>query len=69
LFQLFATCVADTCGKFTAGVVTPAVPVAKFDTGVVDTSGAPGLRISQQFFGKIQNDPNAIFRGFGKDDS
>jgi hypothetical protein len=40
---------------------TPAVPVAKFAAGVVDTCGAPSLaNISTQ---KNQNDPNCYFRG------
>ncbi len=51
MFPLFATCVVDSGGKFTAGVVdtggnlplvsvkTPAVPVAKFPVGVLDTHG------------------------------
>jgi hypothetical protein len=50
LFQLFATGVIDTGGKFIADVVdtltpmstTPVVPVAKFGDGIlVDTGGAP----------------------------
>jgi hypothetical protein len=47
---LFADDVIDTWGNFAASNVdtggklistTPAVPVAKFATGVVDTGGAP----------------------------
>jgi hypothetical protein len=52
LFQLFATGVIDTGGKFAAGVIdtggklppvstTLAKLVAKFAAGVVDTGGAP----------------------------
>jgi hypothetical protein len=43
---------------------TPAVPVAKFTAGVIDTSGAPslGTAVSPQIFAKIQNDPN-LFSG------
>jgi hypothetical protein len=53
-FDLFATGVIDTGGKFAAGVVdtggnlppvstAPVVLVAKFAAGVVDTGGAPCL--------------------------
>jgi hypothetical protein len=45
---------------------TPAVPVAKFATGVFDTGGAPSLR---EFLKKNPNDPNFIFGGLGEDDS
>jgi hypothetical protein len=43
LFQLFATGVNDTGGKFAAGVVdTSGIDTGgKFATGVVDTGGAP----------------------------
>ncbi len=46
MLQLFAICVVDTGGKFSAGVVdtgdnflTPAVLVAAFAAGVIDTGG------------------------------
>ncbi len=54
---------------------TPALPVAKFDAGVVDTSskfatgigGAPSVaNISANV---RTNDPNVIFEGLGEDDS
>jgi hypothetical protein len=58
LFPLFAT--------------TPAVPVAKFAPGVVDTGakfatgGAHSLEnVSANH--KIRSNPNVIFRGLGKD--
>jgi hypothetical protein len=60
-------------------VSTTVVPVAKFGAGVVDTGGkvtkgfidtggAPSLVNISANFEKILNDPNVIFRGFGKDD-
>jgi hypothetical protein len=39
LFPLFATGVIDTGGNFLPVFTTPAVPVAKFAAGVVDTIG------------------------------
>ncbi len=46
--------------KFTAGVVDTS---KKFATGVVDTSGAPWLANISTNFQQIWNDPNNIFRG------
>jgi hypothetical protein len=43
LFPLFAMGIIDTGGNLLPISTTPAVPVAKFATGVVDTSGAPSL--------------------------
>jgi len=41
----------------------------KFATDVIDIGGAPWLtNISASFLEKNRNDPNAIFRGLGKDD-
>jgi hypothetical protein len=44
---------------------TPAVPMAKFATVVVDTGGAPLLANIPRIFEKIQYDPNVIFGGLG----
>jgi hypothetical protein len=40
-----------------------------FKLKVIDTGGAPGLRITRRIFEKNRNDPNIIFRGMGEDDS
>ncbi len=48
---------------------TPAVPVAKFATGVFDTSGAPSLANISANFKNNPNDPNVIFGGMGEDDA
>jgi hypothetical protein len=53
----------STIGKFTASVARTG---GKFATVVVDTNGAPDLQISPQIFDKNLNDPNVIFRNFGK---
>jgi hypothetical protein len=37
LFPLFAAGVVDTGGKFATGIVTPAIPVAKFAAVSRDT--------------------------------
>jgi hypothetical protein len=56
--------------------MTPAAPVAKFASGVIDTGSKfatgvidarEGLQIS--IFKKIRINPNVIFRGLGEDDS
>jgi hypothetical protein len=78
LFQLFATGVSDTGGKFAAGVVDTG---GKFAAGGVDTGGnlppvslTPvvhlDLRISPRVFEKNRNDPNVIIiMGLGEGDS
>ncbi len=52
---------------------TPAVPVAIFAAGVVDTRWCTltckYLRISAISFERNRNDPNYIFRGLGEEDS
>jgi hypothetical protein len=46
----------------------PAVPVANFAPGVVDTMWVHfDVQISPGIFEKILNDPNVIFRVFGVD--
>ncbi len=40
-----------------------------FTAGIVDTGGAPWLANISAYFRKILNDPNAIIRGLGEDDS
>ncbi len=78
MFQLFATGVSDTGGKFAAGVVDTG---GKFAAGGVDTGGnlppvslTPvvhlDLRISPRVFEKNRNDPNVIIiMGLGEGDS
>ncbi len=48
---------------------TPAVPVAKFATGVFDTGGAPSLANNSANFENFPNYPNVIFGGLGLDDA
>ncbi len=43
--------------------------VGKFAAGVVDMGGEPWLANISANFRKIRNDPNAIIRGLGEDDS
>jgi hypothetical protein len=77
LFQLFATSVNDTGGKFAAGVVDtggnlpPAslTPVANLPPVSLTPVVNLDLRISPRIFEKIRNDPNAIIRGLGEGDS
>ncbi len=47
---------------------TPAVPVAIFVAGVVDTGGASSLADISVIFRKLRKDPNIIFGGLGEDD-
>jgi hypothetical protein len=66
LFQLFATGVNNTGGKFAAGVVDSGgnlLPVSLTPLVHLD------LRISPRIFEKIRNDPNVIIRGLGEGDS
>ncbi len=80
MFPLYATGVINTGGKFAAGVVDTGGKFAtginntssiggKFAAGVVDTGGAPWLANISANFWKIWNDPIAILRGLGEDDS
>ncbi len=65
----FATGINDTSGiggKFAAVVVDTG---GKFATDGVDTAGAPWLANISTNFRKIRNDPNAVIRGLGEDDS
>jgi hypothetical protein len=63
-----ATGVIDTGGKFAAGVFETGEKLA---ANVVDTGDAPWLAntVSPRIFENIWNDPNAIIRGLGEDDS
>jgi hypothetical protein len=77
LFPLFATGIP--VANLPLVSTTPAVSVANFaagvvdtgvvDTGVVDTVLHLDLQISPRIFDKIRNDPDVIFRGLGEDDS
>ncbi len=53
-----ATGIIDTCGKFSAGGIG-----GKFAAGVIK------LQIFPLIFEKFRNDPKAIIRGLGEDDS
>jgi hypothetical protein len=66
LFQLFATGVNDTGGKFAAGVVDTGGNLPPVSTTTVVHLD---LRISPRIFEKIRNDPNVIIRGLGEGDS
>ncbi len=72
----FAAGVVDTGGKFAAGVVDTGgnlPPVSLTPVANLPTESSPvvhlDLRISPRIFGKIQNDPNVVFRGLGEGDS
>ncbi len=79
-YIFFFQFVTDTGGKFAAGVIDTS---GKFDTGIKNTSGIVAnlpkvslipivhldLQISLRIFEKIRNDPKAIIRGLGEDDS
>ncbi len=77
LVAKFASGVVDTGGKFAAGVVDtgsnlPPVsltPVANLPPVSLTPVVHLDLRISQQIFEKIWNDPNVIIRGLGEGDS
>jgi hypothetical protein len=64
LFQLFATGVNDTGGKFAAGVVDTGGNLPLVSTTPVVHLDLP---ISPRIFEKFQNDPNVIIRGLGED--
>jgi hypothetical protein len=68
LFQLFATGVNDTGGKFAAGVVETGgnLPPATLTPAA---NLHLDLRISPRILEKIRNDPNVIIRGLGEGDS
>jgi hypothetical protein len=83
LFQLFATGVNDTGGKFAAGIIVnntrgtggkilPPVSLILL-ANLPPVSLIPvmhlDLRISPRIFEKILNDPNVIIRGLGEGDS
>ncbi len=59
--EIFAAQGAPPVANLPPESATPAVPVAKFATGAVDTGGAPSLANISANFRKIRNDPNVIF--------
>ena len=65
--------VADTGGKFAAGVVDtggnlPPVSLTPA-ANLPPVSLTPVVHLDLRISPRIQNDPNVIFRGLGKDDS